>query len=210
MWRVLGLHKAAGHDRNFERHVISQGWRSHGAIFAWPTWRWAPLGHRLFRIYHNCHPVLGPEEVISNYWWVETGFGLEIYWLGKQALPCQFFPPSSPPKLSLPWQLPLCPLFSVSSPPASPWCCCICLYLLVWLCKAAHPRAWAVSQGSQALPCIVSVFLFGRNPCDFHALEDLGPCEISSGELATWIPCFVSASSVGRRLYCFLPTSSHS
>lgn len=64
-------------------------------------------------------------------------------------------------------------------------CSCLCLYLLAWLDKPTHSRAWAASQGSQALPCIVSDFLFGKSPCDFHALEDLDPCEISPGELAT-------------------------
>ena len=51
--------------------------------------------------------------------------------------------------------------------------------------KPTYPGARAASQCSQALPCIVSDFLFGKSPCDFHALEDLGPCEISSGELTT-------------------------
>lgn len=56
----------------------------------------------------------------------------------------------------------------------------------------------------------MSDFLFGWSPCDFHALEDLGPSEISSGELAILNTCFVSALSTGRSLYCFIPTSSHS
>lgn len=38
---------------------------------------------------------------------------------------------------------------------------------------------------SQALPRIVSDFLFGKSLRDFHALEDLGRCKISSRELAT-------------------------
>lgn len=86
-------------------------------------------------------------------------------------------------------------------------CNCIRMYLLGWLDKPTHSASRAASQCSQALPYIVSDFLFGKSPCDSHALEDLGPCEISPGELATpksmlCLPC------LGRSLDCFVPTPS--
>lgn len=86
---------------------------------------------------------------------------------------------------------------------------CICMDLLVWLDKPAHSRSRAASQCFQALPRIVSDFLFGKSPCDFHALEDLGPCEISPGELGTLNPVLCLHSVLAGAFYCSpIPTSS--
>lgn len=68
-------------------------------------------------------------------------------------------------------------------------------------------------QCSGSLLHIISGFLCGMSPCDFYALEDLGSCEISSGELATlnsmlcvWPQCWQKPTLFHSRVVTLLGT----